>query len=332
MNMRDQIKKVVIRHFQAVKDDKKTFGHALIIGPTGSGKTYTIKNEIKRLIEQSHIDVPFVDIDATYLTREGWQGYSLSEAIACKEMDPEKLRHAIVYIDEFDKINIHADTQGHARGIQHTLLNWLADDARMLLRKSHCNAVKNVSTDQITFIFSGTFQSLFTEEEKKPIGFAQATQDKKASQITHEKIINYGFVKELIYRVPYLITVSPYTKAELKRIMDENEHVNTAMNTFNININEKAFIDFIHQHDAGARAITLYLAQKDLENDTKTLVVEENKDVYKKRNPSKNIHYPHYKYIEQWTLQLIKEEKFSQAISFIQDNQFILRGQSTLVS
>lgn len=263
--MRDKIKVVVHRHFQALLNNRNTFGHALIVGPSGSGKTYTIKNEIKKLIEAYEIRVPLIEVDATYLTREGWDGYSLSNVIANQNLEPDEIGRAIIYIDEIDKVNMHADDQGHSKGIQHMLLNWMADDGVMLSGMSRSSKLKQISTKQITFIFSGAFQSAW-ERELSSMGFTGSQTNEVADRLTHDAIIDYGFAKEFVYRIPYLISLSPYTKKELANIVKKHEHIETAKKYFQIDFDDKELIDFIDKHNAGARAINIFLADKDLES------------------------------------------------------------------
>lgn len=257
---RDVIKHIISRHVAALQDGVPSRNHALIIGPTGCGKTHTIKKEL-----EVYPDIPFICVSATTITREGWVGMSLQDIFG--DMKQEHLERAIIYVDEIDKLRRSKDDHGHSEGMQTEFLEYLDGGHHLLSHKSqHTKDYirREVNFDNITFIFSGAFMDLWDKKEKNKIGF----NNKKDVDIStiHEKLIDYGFIKEFIYRVPIVTQLEAYTRAELRPIIETNFELYRLEKRFGVNIDREDMLDFITKHPAGARAMQLYLAEQDVKN------------------------------------------------------------------
>lgn len=254
---RQAIKLIVKRHVQALMAGVPSKGHALLMGPTGSGKTYTIKEELSKVG-----DIPVITIDATSLTREGWSGLTLQGVLdSAYEQYGDQLESAIIYVDEFDKLNKAGDNQGHSKGVQYNFLPYL-DGTEMMVKRDRKPTV-TLSTSNMTFVFSGAFTE-FWEDTKQSIGFNPDAAGGKGKNL-HESLVKSGFVKELTYRIPYIIKVDPYTREELKAVIKSHFGYRQMKLLFNVNVDLEKMLDFIEKHPAGARAIQLYLSKVDLE-------------------------------------------------------------------
>lgn len=253
---RKAIELIVKRHIESIKAGVPSTGHALLMGPSGCGKTYTIEKAL-----QDYDNIPVITLDASMLTREGWSGMSLSDVMldAYKEHQ-ENLEHAIVYVDEFDKINRNSDTQGHSKGVQYNFLKYL--DGGHITLSPQRGATETLRTDNMTFVFSGAFTE-FREQKDTSIGFTKEESVHLSLDI-HEQLVKAGFIKELAYRIPYVIDIPPYTREELQDILKNHFGLAKMRILHSVEIDLDELLDFVTKHPAGARAIQIYLSQQDL--------------------------------------------------------------------
>lgn len=211
----------------------------IMIGPTGSGKTYIIQTLAKIL------DVPLVIADATSLTQAGYVGEdveSLLEKLIIKARgDIRKAERGIVYIDEIDKIASY-DTDSHKRsrdvsgqGVQESLLKIIEDSEVHLQMGSHPVFKQRIviDTKNILFICGGAFVGLEDIVKKritgksKPVGFAvdrsvtSITDEEK--EITHQDLIDFGFIPEFVGRFPILVTLNPLGKEDMINILTKTK-------------------------------------------------------------------------------------------------------------
>ena len=272
------IDKIIRRHFKAIRDEKPMNSNSIIVGPTGCGKTYSIKDAIARYQDFYEMNVPFIEIDATTLTQEGYIGHRLSSimyhAVLKEEGDGSikledavgLMEGAIVYVDEIDKLSAFRDRQGHAVSIQTNFLTWLMPDSKVIVSNMKNTHMLELKTSYITFIFSGAFQSMYDSSGRNPLGFKRQNNT-KSDKMTHDKLIKCGLIKELVYRLPYLHEMKPYSKAQLRDIIRNSPEVKYYKENFNLKLNLNSMVNYVYKHPAGLRGLAIYLAQKDLDNE-----------------------------------------------------------------
>ena len=209
----------------------------LMIGPTGSGKTYLVKT-LARLL-----DVPLAITDATSLTEAGYIGDDIesvvSKLLAAADNDVEKAEHGIIFIDEIDKIakkknTNQRDVSGEA--VQQGMLKLLeGSKVEVPVGSNSKNAMvplETVNTRNILFICGGAFPGLedIIKERlnrQSSMGFQADLKDKYNSdpnlleKVTIEDIRNFGMIPEFIGRLPIIFTLKGLDKDMLVKILKE---------------------------------------------------------------------------------------------------------------
>ena len=209
----------------------------LMIGPTGSGKTYLVKTLAKLL------DVPLAITDATSLTEAGYIGDDIesvvSKLLAAADNDVERAEHGIIFIDEIDKLakkrNANQrDVSGES--VQQGMLKLLeGSEVEVPVGASSKNAMVpmvTVNTKNILFICGGAFpdiEEIIKERLNKQasIGFQADLKDKYDNdenllqKVTVEDVKKFGMIPEFIGRLPILFTLESLTVDMLVRILKE---------------------------------------------------------------------------------------------------------------
>ena len=209
----------------------------LMIGPTGSGKTYLVKTLAKLL------DVPLAIADATSLTEAGYIGDDIesvvSKLLAAADNDVEKAEHGIIFIDEIDKIakkknTNQRDVSGEA--VQQGMLKLLeGSEIEVPIGANSKNAMvpmTTVNTRNILFICGGAFpdlENIIKERLNKQasIGFYADLKDKYDNdphlleKVTVDDIRNFGMIPEFIGRLPIIFTLNGLTEDMLVKILKE---------------------------------------------------------------------------------------------------------------
>ena len=209
----------------------------LMIGPTGSGKTYLVKT-LARLL-----DVPLAITDATSLTEAGYIGDDIesvvSKLLAAADNDVEKAERGIIFIDEIDKIakkknTNQRDVSGEA--VQQGMLKLLeGSDVEVPVGANSKNAMvplTTVNTKNILFICGGAFpdlEQIIKERLNKQasMGFIADLKDKYnndkdiLSKVTVEDIRSFGMIPEFIGRLPIIFTLQGLDEDMLVKILKE---------------------------------------------------------------------------------------------------------------
>ena len=209
----------------------------LMIGPTGSGKTYLVKI-LARLL-----DVPLAITDATSLTEAGYIGDDIesvvSKLLAAADNDVEKAERGIIFIDEIDKLakkknTNQRDVSGEA--VQQGMLKLLeGSEVEVPVGANSKNAMVplvTVNTRNILFICGGAFpdlENIIKERLNKQasIGFYADLKDKYDNdphilqKVTVEDIRNFGMIPEFIGRLPIIFTLDGLTEDMLVKILKE---------------------------------------------------------------------------------------------------------------
>ncbi|WP_432626494.1 ATP-dependent Clp protease ATP-binding subunit ClpX [Brotaphodocola sp.] len=209
----------------------------LMVGPTGSGKTYLVKTLANLL------NVPLAIADATSLTEAGYIGDDIesvvSKLLTAAGNDVEKAEHGIIFIDEIDKIARKKETNTRdvsGESVQQELLKLLEGSTVEVPvgagQKNALTPTATVNTENILFICGGAFPELETIirerlQKKSSMGFGaelrdQAEQEKQIlSKVTTEDLRKFGMIPEFLGRLPVTVTLEKLDAELLMRILRE---------------------------------------------------------------------------------------------------------------
>ena len=225
--------------------------NVLLLGPTGVGKTFLMRNVAKL------IGVPFVKADATKFSETGYVGYDVDDLVRdlvkSADGDVELAQYGIIYIDEIDKIASEASRSGRdvsGRGVQINLLKLMEETevnlqspqdmmgqmkAFMEMQRGGKAQKSSISTKNILFIVSGAFDQLAEDVKKRldlnRIGFGSTEEGQEAelplssflSKAETRDFINYGFEPEFVGRLPVRVSCDELSKDDLAEILVSSE-------------------------------------------------------------------------------------------------------------
>lgn len=230
-------KRVFTREQQQEKGDDVQIekSNILLIGPTGSGKTYMVKT-LARLL-----DVPLAIADATALTEAGYIGDDIesvvSKLLAAADNDVEKAERGIIFIDEIDKIAKKKSTNARdvsGESVQQELLK-LLEGSRVEVpvgsnQKNALTPMATVNTDNILFICGGAFpdlEDIIKERlrKKTSMGFQAELKDRYQDDpdilryVTNGDLRSFGMIPEFLGRLPVVVTFQSLTRDMMVEVL-----------------------------------------------------------------------------------------------------------------
>lgn len=277
----------VYNHYKRILSDnsnddvKLDKSNILILGSTGTGKTLMAETLAKLL------DVPFAIADATTLTEAGYVGEDVENILVrllqVANYDIYKAQAGIVYIDEIDKVgrktsspSITRDVSGE--GVQQALLKILEGTIAQIPpkggRKHPEQSLISIDTKNILFICGGSFDGLSKIISKRinsaEIGFGKTLKNTASDVENFEKVlpqdlIQYGFIPELIGRLPVISSLNTLDEKSLLQVLTEPKNSLLKqykklfkMENINLDFHKDALLEIIKlasNYKSGARAL-----------------------------------------------------------------------------
>lgn len=267
-------------HYKRIDHAKKDVNiqksNILMIGPTGSGKTYLVQHLAKMF------EVPYTIADATTLTSAGYVGDDvdmiLGRLVAAASGDVKQAERGIIYIDEIDKLAASGQNNDvGGEGVQQALLK-IMEGATMHVnpsggKKGPQTDTVALNTENILFICAGAFSGITdtTHKKRQRMGIMnhEEEDEKQVKKIRSKEIVKYGMIPEFIGRLPVFVRLHALKPEDLVQIMTKpkNSLVKQYKELFHLENVEVEFTnEFLtkiaeqaHKEGTGARGLRSFL-------------------------------------------------------------------------
>jgi len=241
-------------------------GPVMLIGPTGSGKTFIVQEACKL------IDTIYIHVDTSSMVSEGIVGYNIGKLAADilqkAENNLKKAEHCVVFFDEMDKL-FHPDNDEYGSEVSHQLLRFIEGTTINISKQELYNSNKTtaLSTHKMQFILGGAFQWILDKKKQsglgKNMGFLNnnATPgNKKHEGISLEDLYEEDVPKELLGRMHTIVNLYPLTQEDYYKILTQSTA--SPLQEFINKINFHG--DYVEIENKVIHAIAEYAAKSDL--------------------------------------------------------------------
>jgi ATP-dependent Clp protease ATP-binding subunit ClpX len=223
-------------------DERIEKSNILILGPTGTGKTYVVEN-LARILDR-----PFYKCNAPDFTAAGYVGKDVEDIvlglIAEADDDIERAQKGIIYIDEVDKIAKNSGRSGDVGGeaVQQAILKMVeGTELEITVRQQGGKKTIKFDTSNVLFVCSGAFARIEDivkariTSDKKGIGFGAAAQQVEAdvrmesfySEVTTDDLVKFGMIPEFLGRLPVRAVLDPLQLEDLVNILTKPKNAIT---------------------------------------------------------------------------------------------------------
>ena len=199
-------------------------GPVMIIGPTGSAKTFIVKKACE------YIDIVFVHVDTSSMVSEGIVGYSTGnlavDIVKKAKLDIKKAEHCVVFFDEIDKLFQSSDNE-YGEEVSNQLLRFIeGTEVHITAKDVGSKEDMILKTDNMQFILGGAFQWIIDKKQKEKnssMGFSLDCLEKDNNSITLEDLYREDIPKELLGRMDTIVNVHKLTFDDCYKILTKSE-------------------------------------------------------------------------------------------------------------
>ncbi|MBU1658907.1 AAA family ATPase [bacterium] len=212
----------------STNEDIGTNGPIMMVGPTGSGKTFIVQKACE------FIDTVYIHVDTSSMVPEGIVGYAIGdlakEILRVSNYNIHKATHCVVFFDEMDKLFSSDSESSYGDRIANQLLR-LVEGSIIKISYTHTererlpHAIETLDSSNMQFILGGAFQWILDEkaEAKSTVGFARSITQEKNHSITLEDLYEQGIPKELLGRMNTIVNLHPLTEHDYYKILTQSE-------------------------------------------------------------------------------------------------------------
>jgi len=201
----------------------KINGPVMIVGPTGSGKTFIVKKACE------FIDTVFIHVDTSSMVPEGIQGYSIGnlakDILSKANYNIKKASHCVVFFDEMDKLFNSDDVSEYGPRVASQLLRFIEGSKVQLsndiIEKLLTDTVDELDTSNMQFILGGAFQWIIDAkaDKKETMGFKNEYTKTSSYEITLEDLYEENIPKELLGRMSTIVNIKKLTANDYLNIL-----------------------------------------------------------------------------------------------------------------
>ena len=207
-----------------ISADSIPYQGAVVVAPTGQGKTYLLKAASKVL------DINVICLDASTIAHEGWKGPSLSQQLLGSKRalnNDEKWERSILFLDEFDKLKLYGTEHDQGNAMENILQLY---NQGTIAAEGEGKLVEMLDISRFTIVLGGAFEGIDEIiknriSPSKSVGFFNSESEIKLSkaglikQVTLKDLQEYGFMPELLGRISSIISIDPMTTEDYRCLL-----------------------------------------------------------------------------------------------------------------